>query len=179
MSYTKMKNRVAVLDTETTGLGLDDQIIEMAIVDLHGVVLFDQSLRPTVPIDPEAEAVHGITMESLMTAPQWPGIANQLETVLRDKSVVIYNSPFDLAMLRQTAAAFDDPAPWIDELDVTCAMMIAADIYGPTNKYGTISLTNAVAAAGLQFVGKAHSALGDAQTTAILFDVMNRQERTV
>lgn len=170
-----MSNRTVVLDTETTGLGPDDQIIELAAVDLQGRVLFDRRLRPTVPIDPEAELVHGISMDSLEDAPQWPEIADQLRDILLGAHVVIYNSQFDLAMLCQTAAAFQDSARWINDLDVTCAMYMAADIYGSTNRYGTISLSNAVYAAGLTFTGQAHSALGDAQTTAELFNVMTRQ----
>lgn len=170
-----MSNRTIVLDTETTGLGPYDQIIELAAVDLQGRTLFDMRLQPTVPIGPEAELVHGISMGSLEDAPKWPDIADQLREILLGSQVVIYNSQFDLAMLRQTAAAFQDSARWLNHLDVTCAMYMAAEIFGTTNRYGTISLANAVAAAGLQFIGKAHSALGDAQTTAALLDVMTKQ----
>lgn len=38
----------------------------------------------------------------------------------------------------------NDPASWLDSLTVYCAMRIAASYYGPTNRYGTISLSGAV-----------------------------------
>jgi len=61
---------------------------------------------------------------------------------------------------------------WILGLDTECAMYRAADAFGATNQYGTISLINAAAAAGVEFQGKAHSAAGDAATTAELWRCM-------
>lgn len=53
------------LDTETTGLDDKAQILELAISDAQGSILLKTRLRPTVPIDREAEDIHGITAESL------------------------------------------------------------------------------------------------------------------
>ncbi|WP_206838842.1 hypothetical protein [Marinobacterium iners] len=76
-------------------------------------------------------------------------------------------------ILVQTAAAHGDPADWVRGLDTRCAMYRAADVYGATNRYGTISLANAAARAGIEFVGRAHSAAGDAATTALLWRTMS------
>ncbi len=54
------------LDTETTGLDDKAQILELAISDAQGSILLKTRLRPTVPIDREAEDIHGITAESLV-----------------------------------------------------------------------------------------------------------------
>ena len=163
---------MVVLDSETTGLGSSDQVIEIAVVDLQGNVLIDERIRPSVPIEPSAEEVHGISLASLQNALQWPDIAGRLKEVLVGKRVVIYNRKFDCGVLCQTAEAFSDQAAWIQDLEIVCAMAMAAETFGPTNRYGTISLTNAVAAAGLQFQGDAHSAVGDALTTAALYQNM-------
>lgn len=169
------------LDTETTGLDDSAQVVEIAIVDDTGAVLFESYCRPTVPVDPGAQAVHGIGPEKLATAPAWPEIAEQVRAVLEGKRVVIFNSDFDTRMLQQTATAhtqgmgveaYDAAIKWILELETECAMYRAADVYGATNQYGTISLVNAAAAAGVEFQGRAHSAAGDAATTAALWRVM-------
>mgnify|MGYP001773609046 CR=1 FL=1 len=160
------------LDTETTGLGDDAQVVEIAVVDEAGAVLFESYCRPTVPVDPGAEAVHGIGPDVLAEAPQWPEIAGRVREVLEGRVVVIFNAAFDTRILAQTAAAHGDSADWVRELDTRCAMYRAADVYGATNSYGTISLVNAAARAGIEFVGRAHSAAGDAATTALLWRTM-------
>ncbi|WP_387492646.1 hypothetical protein [Photorhabdus sp. RM96S] len=44
--------------------------------------------------------------------------------------------------MKQTAAAFGDEFSWWDDSKSLYAMMLAADAFafGPTNRYGTISL---------------------------------------
>ncbi|WP_451923599.1 exonuclease domain-containing protein [Thalassolituus marinus] len=70
------------LDTETTGLGDKAQILELAISDAQGTILFETRVRPTVPIDPEAEGVHGITAESLANSPTWPEVSAHVRKIL-------------------------------------------------------------------------------------------------
>ncbi|EBP7191496.1 3'-5' exonuclease, partial [Salmonella enterica] len=53
-----------------------------------------------------------------------------------------------------------------DSLTVYCAMRLAAGYYGPTNRYGTISLSGSVSQAGLSWAGEAHSAVTDTVMTA-------------
>jgi len=156
------------LDTETTGLGDDAQIIEIAITDAHKRVLFNSRLKPTVPIDPAALAVHGITEEALEHAPIWTDIANDLKRILEGRVVVVFNLLFDSRLLHQTAAAFGDSLEWWEKVKSYCAMYLAADVYGPTNQYGTISLKKATIAAGIEWTEIAHSAVGDALMTAKL-----------
>jgi len=167
-----MSENLVFLDTETTGLDDDAEVIEIAIVDSTGAVLFESLVKPTVPVDPEAAAIHGIGPDRLATAPVWPEIAAQVRAALECKTVVIFNRAFYLRLLRQTAAAHGDPADWLASLKTRCAMYRAADVYGATNRHGTISLVNAAAAAGVEFQGRAHSAAGDAATTAALWRVM-------
>ncbi len=52
------------------------------------------------------------------------------------------------------------------------AMKCAALVYGATNRYGTISLANATARAGVVWEGDAHSAAADALATAALVHKM-------
>lgn len=150
------------LDSETTGLGEAAQIIELGIVDSSGAVVFESRLRPSVPIEVEAEEVHGICEADLAEAPTWGDVAEQVEALLAGRRVLIFNANFDVALLRQTARAFGHSTTWIDELDARCVMDLAAHAFGATNRYGTISLSNAVCRAGAEWRGKSHSAVADA-----------------
>lgn len=153
------------LDTETTGLGEKAQVIEIAVYDNNDNEVFYSKIKPTVTIDAGAQNVHGISLESLNDAPSWPDISDKLQACLIGHPVIIFNSKFDIKLLQQTATAFDDPAPWITKLTTHCAMYLAADCYGATNQYGSISLTNAMRAAGVKWRGDAHSASGDVLAT--------------
>ncbi|MBK0079827.1 3'-5' exonuclease [Kosakonia sp. S58] len=154
------------LNTETTGLDAGAQALEIGLVNSRGERIFETRLKPTVSIDPAAAAVHGISDDELVSAPFCPDIAQQLQHHIGRRPLVIFNADFDTRILKQTAAAYNDPASWLDTLTVYCAMRLAAGYYGPTNRYGTISLSGAVSQAGLSWTGEAHSALTDAVMTA-------------
>lgn len=156
------------LDTETTGLDDKAQILELAISDAQGSILLKTRLRPTVPIDREAEDIHGITAESLANSPTWPEVSAQVRKILCGRSLVIFNADFDTRMLRQTSAAFGEPVEWVSELKTHCAMYLAADAFGPTNRHGSISLADAVHFAGVTWRGVAHGAVADTLATVDL-----------
>lgn len=65
----------SLLDVESTGLGIHAQAIEIGVTDSKGNVLLDVRLLPTVPIEEGAAAVHGISLEMLGGAVQWPVFA--------------------------------------------------------------------------------------------------------
>jgi DNA polymerase III epsilon subunit-like protein len=157
--------KVVYLDTETTGLANNDQIIELAIIDNLGATLFNQRFKPSVAIHPEAMAVHNITEADLAGCPRWPQYQEQISQILTGKVAVIFNQGFDIRMLQQTAAAFNCPVDWIAALPTQCAMMTAVRAYGATNRHGTISLANAAGEAGLSWHGQAHNALADCDMT--------------
>lgn len=139
LAHTWLALDPVFLDTETTGLGAGAQALEIGLVNAHGEKIFETRLKPTVDIDPAAAAVHGISDDDLVSAPSWSDIAQQLQHHIGRRPLVIFNAEFDTRILKQTAAAYNDPASWLDSLTVYCAMRLAAGYYGPTNRYGTIS----------------------------------------
>ena len=181
------------LDTETTGLGYEDQIVEIAIIDHHGRALLETLVRPTVPISAEAQAVHGITADDVATAPTFAEILPHLAAALLDRHLVIYNRDFDLRMLAQTLAAHGLLAAEgslhqrLDEAFAPrayhCAMLAYAEFWGGWNyrrkSYRWQSLTTAARQqhcrlpAGL----RAHRARADAELTRQLVLKMIAQTR--
>lgn len=59
------------MDTETTGLSDDDEIIEIAVISEDGEVLLDTFVKHTsrVEISKGARNIHGIKKRSLKNAP--------------------------------------------------------------------------------------------------------------
>ncbi|EBZ6267854.1 3'-5' exonuclease [Salmonella enterica subsp. enterica serovar Oranienburg] len=166
LAHTWLAQDPVFLDTETTGLDDTAQALEIGLVNARGETIFETRLKPTVSIDPAAAAVHGIRDDELADAPSWPDIAPQLQHHIGRRPLVIFNAEFDTRILKQTAAAYNDPAIWLASLTVYCAMRLAAGYYGPTNRYGTISLASAASQSGLNWSGRAHSAVADAVMTA-------------
>ena len=97
-----LESHPVYLDTETTGLHLTAEVIEIGIVDDAGNVLFDQLIRPRGKIDPAAGRVHGITLEMLKDAPPWEEIWPQAEAVLIERRIGVYNVEFDLRLIKQS-----------------------------------------------------------------------------
>jgi DNA polymerase III subunit epsilon len=102
------------LDTETTGLEKNDEVIEISIVDTAGQVLLDSLVRPTKPIPANATRIHGITNEMVQKAPAWPILWQQIRPLLLGKTIVAYNSEFDYRLMKQSHAIYK--LPWRDNL---------------------------------------------------------------
>ncbi|MHD0650912.1 3'-5' exonuclease family protein [Pseudomonas aeruginosa] len=159
-----------IIDTETTGLDDHDQVIEIAVVDRLGAVLFESRLRPTVDVSEGAYAVHGIASADLLSESQWPVIAQRLSQVIQGRQVIAFNDEFDCRLLQQTARAFGETF----RMQSRCAMGLAAEAFGATNRYGSISLAAAAAAAGVPIIC-AHTARGDALTTLAVINAIAEQ----
>jgi DNA polymerase-3 subunit epsilon len=162
-----------ILDTETTGLEQDDEIVEIAIIDHQGEVLFDTRIRPQKSIPSVATEIHGIDNDMVATAPRWDEIHDAVYAVLADRNVVVYNAAFDLRMLQQSAAKYGLQLP---PISVSCAMTTYAEYYGEWNEgrqqWQYQSLNQAADQQCIHVAGSLHSALVDCKTTLELVRVM-------
>lgn len=172
-----MDKNLIFLDTETTGLDVEAEIVEIALVDHAGQVIFESYCKPSkAKTDPKAFEVHGIGEEILAIAPAWADIEQEIKALLENKEIVIFNASFDMRLMRQTADAASTDVKWIHNLKTVCAMYYAASIYGATNRFGTISLINAALKAGVTFERAAHSAAGDTLATRLVYLVCKKAE---
>jgi len=81
--WVAQKDRYVILDTETTGLDSDAEIIELPIIDLDENILFNSLIRQENPVTAEAIAVHGISDDMLVGAPVWPSVWTKIKRILR------------------------------------------------------------------------------------------------
>lgn len=91
------KDRYVILDTETTGLDSDAEVIELSIIDMDENILFNSLIKPLNTVSAEASAIHGITDDMLAGAPAWPTVWQKIKSVLRCKTLLIYNDQFGVA----------------------------------------------------------------------------------
>lgn len=163
-----LKDNCLILDTETTGLGDDAEIIEISIIDCTGKVLLNTLVKPRNPIPAEATAIHGITNEMVAAAPTWRDIHWQLMALIHTQTLVIYNIDFDVRLILQTAGINGCGFGSL-ELNAKCAMHNYAEYYGQwdekRNKFKWQSLSNAVKQQGVVIDGTPHRALADCKTT--------------
>lgn len=115
------------LDTETTGLGPQDEIVEIAILDVDGNALYDSLVQPTRSIPLDATWIHGITDAMVAGAPAWPQVWSEIEELLSTRHVGIYNAEFDLRLLRQSH--HHHGLAWDGLRNPFCIMKLYADFY--------------------------------------------------
>lgn len=98
-----VEDRALILDTETTGLDDDAEIVEIAVVDAAGTLEFSALVKPSKPIPEAASAVHGITDEMVATARPWREVWSVVHSLVGAYSlpvpVLAYNSDFDRRMV--------------------------------------------------------------------------------
>ena len=162
-----------ILDTETTGLDDDAEVVELAVIDCAGTVLLDTLVRPSGPVPAEAAAIHGITDAMLAEAPTWSELHARFCGLVEGRQVVIYNCEFDVRVIRQTARRYGLQAPQgfdlvLDQGPIHCAMLAYAEFRGEWSeekgRYRWQKLSAAAAQQGVT-VTNAHRALGDCLMT--------------
>ncbi|MEI9740441.1 exonuclease domain-containing protein [Enterobacter kobei] len=97
-----LKSDYVVIDTETTGLGEDAEIIEIAVINMRGEVLLDTLVKPTTPIPPEVTEINNITNEMVASAPEWREVFPKVLAIISMHKWLAWNSGFDARMLDQT-----------------------------------------------------------------------------
>lgn len=174
-AYAVNSGDLVVIDTETTDL--NGQVIEISLVCAKTAgILYSSFVKATESISDEAFAVHGISEKDIEDAPSFEQVATEIAKFFtEDKRWTAFNIKFDYKAMLNSAHDEDDYDScrvlpdcynWLEQ-KTFCAMYdIAAPFFGATNKYGSISLANAMGCCGVEFEGKAHSASADAVATA-------------
>jgi DNA polymerase-3 subunit epsilon len=97
-----------ILDTETTGLTAEDEIVEIAIVNCAGDLLYNQMVKPSQPIPPEVTAIHGITDGEVENCPTWPDVWPLVKDWISGRTVIAYNAVFDRDMLSNSCGKYPE-----------------------------------------------------------------------
>ncbi len=117
--------RQVVLDTETTGLEVEQQhrVIEIGCVELFNRRLtgrtYHQYLNPQRDIDVGAQQVHGLTREKLAREPTFAQVQPAFLEFIGDAELIIHNAAFDVAFLNAELAR----TPLACKVDERCRVL--------------------------------------------------------
>ncbi len=157
--------RLAVVDVETTGLRLDDRVVEVACVTMSHDGRIEEVWETLVNPhrDVGATWIHGITNEMVERAPTFAEIAASLADVIDGAILVAHNLSFDARMLNREFDLLSIPfdvGDGVDTLALTrCKLPVACERYG-------VELADA------------HRASADALATATLLSVLIKEGAT-
>ena len=172
--------RQIVLDTETTGKEhkLGHRVIEIGCIELidrkpTGRTLHFYLNPVGATMDPEAQAVHGISMEFLADKPQFSQIAQQFCDFVRGGEILAHNSAFDEGFLNAELARVGQPPIWQIAHKVTDTYTMAQSLFpGKKNGLNALCERMEVSTANRTF----HGALLDAQLLTDVYLKMTENE---
>jgi DNA polymerase-3 subunit epsilon len=152
------KDRIAVLDVETTGLSpwKHDRIVEIGIVvmDADGAIEaeYETLVNPTRDIGPSC--IHQIRSADVLHAPKFSDVAGDILEILSTCTVIAgHNVSFDKNFL---VKEYDRLGVILPDVPLLCTCRL----------FGRASLQSCCDELGLSFNGMPHRALVDAQLTA-------------
>ena len=116
------------IDTETTGLGRTDEIIEFSIVDHDGTELYSSLVKPSQAIPREATRIHGISNQMVKVAQAWPIQWPRIRPILFGRLIAAYNVEFDSRLMEQSFQRYN--LPWRERLDFIDVLKLFADFRG-------------------------------------------------
>ena len=108
--------REIVLDTETTGLepAYGHRIVEIGAIELLNKVetgvKFHYYINPERDMPKEAYSVHGISEKFLQDKPKFQEIADEFLEFIKDSTLVIHNSAFDIKFLNHELERLNKPS---------------------------------------------------------------------
>ena len=164
-----VKMRPVYLDTETTGLGKTDEIIEISIIDDDGSTLIETLIKPSQSIPSGSTAIHGITNEDVKSARAWPIVWPEIRSTLFGRAIIIYNAEFDVRMLQQSHQRYR--LPWKEQLNTFDLLKIYAEFRGEWDANRKSYRYQSLDAAGKQCgiaLPNAHRATADTLLTRAL-----------
>ena len=156
-----------VFDTETTGLGPNDRIVQIAGLRIMAGRLtgerFETLVDPGRPIPPASTKIHGITDAMVAGAPDMTGALRAFHHFAEDAVLVAHNAPFDMGLLRTAASETGVEFP----NRVLDTVLLSAMVWGQSAPHALDALAERL---GVTIPPeRRHTAMGDTEATAQIF----------
>ena len=168
-----MANKFIILDTETTGLEVQQghRIIEIGAVLLNdrkkSKEHFHTYLNPSRLIDEEASKVHGIMNEDLLDKPYFEDVAEEFLEFVDGSTLVIHNAAFDVGFLNNELKLASSKYPMLEEIcEIEDSLALAKDKF-PGQRNSLDALANRFDISG--YDRTFHGALLDANILADVY----------
>ncbi|HEV3468680.1 MAG TPA: 3'-5' exonuclease [Pyrinomonadaceae bacterium] len=149
----ELNERALVIDTETVGSGTSVEIVEIALADADGRLLFESLVKPVFNPLPPPSKHHRFERGEFSAAPVWTEAWPRISSLIEGRLLVAYNAAFDRRALAATCSRYRLDSP---ERGWRCAMQLVKSVVG-TRK----NLTLDAACAHFGVEGGSHRAARD------------------
>lgn len=133
LARAKLALQPVYIDTETTGLGPEAEIVEICVLDHTGRALINTLVKPRAAIPCNVTLIHGITNTMVAKSPSWRDLWADVAAALDGRHAAIYNAAFDVRMMQQSTAR--QRLRWnLPNTEFFCVMDLYAQFYGRNRK---------------------------------------------
>jgi DNA polymerase III epsilon subunit-like protein len=153
----EFNERSLIIDTETIGIGPSIEIIEVALCDYEGQIVYESLIRPVYNALPPPSKHQRFDRAEILKAPYWADIYPAFSSLVNGLLLIAYNAGFDQRAVAAERSRYQQVST---ERGWRCAMPPVKSKIG-TKK--SVTLTDACAYFGL--AGGNHRAACDAQAT--------------
>lgn len=167
----ELNERTLIIDTETVGAGPTIEIIEIAIGDTNGRIIYETLVKPVFNPLPPPSKHHRFDKAEFASAPAWTDIWPTLSSLIENRLLVAYNAAFDRRALAATCSRYHHVS---GERGWRCAMQLVKKVTG-TKK--SLTLNDACAQFGL--TGGNHRAARDVQATYELLKALSSTQSKI
>lgn len=162
-----INDNFVILDTETTGLSNNDEVVELSILDNMGNEIYHSLFNPETPISYSAANVSHISMAEVSWAPKFGDEWEKIKEIIGDRYIIAHNITFDKRLMTQTAIRYGATKVECDKLFNNC--VDSMDIF---QKYaGKMKLQVACDKLGLN-INQTHRASDDCVMILYVFDAL-------
>lgn len=164
-----MYEKIVAIDTETTGVSVNDELLQLSIVGGSGEVLYDSYICPVSLTEwPDAEAVNGISYDMVKDAPTPEEVAAVVAPIFANAETIVgYNTPFDIGFVER---CLNVQLGHLAKKDVMWQFADYMAARGEPRKRH--KLTTCAEHFGFQWPGGAHDSKNDALATLFCYQAM-------
>lgn len=100
----EFNERALIIDTETVGAGASVEVVEIALCDYGGRVVFDSLVRPLYNRLPRQTKVQRFGASEFDAAPDWTAVWSEVAPLVEGRLLIAYNAAFDRRALSAMCA---------------------------------------------------------------------------
>ena len=157
LAPSEFNERALIIDTETVGAGPSIEVVEVALGDYSGRIVYHSLVRPLYNRVPRATKAQRFGRDEFSSAPEWAEVWAEAAPLLDNRLLIAYNAAFDRRALAAMRVRHRQEAV---ERGWRCAMQLAKASVGTKRN---LTLSEACAHYGLE--GGTHRADADVLAT--------------
>ncbi len=160
--YGMERERVIFFDLELTGVYDHDEIISISVTDATGRVIMDTFIKPAHKKKwKNTEKIHGITPAMVQDAPMLDELVPQIKEIFENAdNIIAYGVSTDYSHIKYIYET-EREREWLKEKTRCCANEFVRYAHEHLPDLLHASLTDAMAALGVEWDGVAHTSIAD------------------